>query len=391
LVGDLWDEVRDGTFVWHAPSPEEKKVQKARRQRLLEGSSVPWILQDLAGILQFYDDAQDIMAFTRWNKQLLSPARLRACVAKQAKQGITGAAAITKCFCALGGGGHKKDAAAASSPSILSAGLPAALAFRFLPKFGPLTWLMLAGQVSLTLFGVGVKLGPLIGASIELTFRGLESLGLPFGPEHNKYNELLSARLLEKAEKGIGASGYMGSGDRLAALYATRFAYGTASGIMPHIVLPQDVPNFGDFLHEEFDNIRNLFAGDGQAAGEIVRDAWDCLKSLGSLAANTAGNVLPYLMNDVVAPILGDQAVLHGGSLASGINGLSPEQKAALHLQHARRCPVEGACSEAVEDGIKMAAWQVRGKAGRFRTPGGLARFDGPHRGVFRDPDAPRL
>jgi hypothetical protein len=105
-VGKLWEEIRDGSVVWRDQTPGE--AQRERRRELFRTSSVPWIVNDALALLQFYDDAQDLISFTRWNKRLLSPKGFGECMRRQASSGVVGAGAVARCLCPLGSGRGKR-------------------------------------------------------------------------------------------------------------------------------------------------------------------------------------------------------------------------------------------------------------------------------------------
>jgi hypothetical protein len=53
LRGNLWRELLDGTIAWGEPSDEELAEAKRRRRQIMEDSAIPWIVNDIGGLLQF--------------------------------------------------------------------------------------------------------------------------------------------------------------------------------------------------------------------------------------------------------------------------------------------------------------------------------------------------
>jgi len=335
VVGDLWREVADGTIVWGDPTPAQVAARRERRARLFEESRVPWIVQDIGGLLGFYDDIQDIVSFTRWNKRIFSPKRIAQCMRRQGKKGRSGAAAVLACFCPVGRKG-KRDAAKVADKAVkqVGPGLTAALGKLF-PFLNPLMYPLLALQVSATLFGVGISLGPAVGAALEGFFRGLDAVGLPFGPEHNKYHQLKRARVLQGCPKLVGSWPHTDWEDRLTSLLGMQFAW-RDTDILPEVVLqPEDYPRIE----------------------ELVTDPFDTFKSVAGMGLSLLPNAASYLVDDFFEPIVGDVARLLGGEATQAYYDPAPWTKAALAFIEKGKCPAHTACTSSVEDAITVAEW----------------------------------
>jgi hypothetical protein len=332
---DLWSEFATGTLVWRDLTAAEKATRAERRRRLFENSRVPWIVSDVGGLVQAYDDVQDIVSFTRWNKQLFTPKGLSACLRRQSLRGRTGAAALFACFCPAGTPGKRELGQVAERVnSRVGEGFVPLMARLFPGLAGPI-WLLMAGQVSLTLFGVGISLGPTIGAGLELFFRGLEAVGLPFGPEHNKYHQLKRARAIKNGPKLCGSLLEVDWQDRLMALTGLKFAL-RDSHVVPEIVIhPGDYPDVGQLLSDPLGVFGNLAA----------------------LAGSLLPNAAAYMVNDLVQPMVEDLSRFFGGNpLDLGTNP-SPSVLAAMKFIEKGRCPVGNACAGSIEDALAAYEW----------------------------------
>lgn len=341
VVSDLWLEILEGSLVWGEPTEEQKARKKARRGRLLRDSGVPWIVSDIGAVLQFYDDAQDIVSFARWNKRLLTPKGIFRCVKRQSTKGRRGSAALFACLCAARKGPRKRTFQGRKTKrngrDVAFVGILA----RFFPGLAPLWYLLLLGQVSATVFGYGISLGPLIGAAMELAFRGLDEVGLPFDPSHNKYHQLKRARLLRRAREGIGATAHLDWDDKLTSLVALRLAL-EQGDLIPEIVIdPRDYPDLKDLLRDPTDTVKNAS------------------RLLGSLAPNAVS----YLAEDFMLPIARDIAGLLGGDPSAPFEGVSAHAKEALRLLDKGLCPDPESCTMNVSDVLAVLAWAASASA----------------------------
>lgn len=339
-VGLLWEEIKDGTIIWRDPSESEKAEARRRRQLLMEQSAVPWILNDVGSLLGFYDDVQDVVSFTRWNKKLFSPKGMAKCMKRQSLRGTKGAAAAWACFCMAGARAGKRRYSGAAKAFQWRLGVPLAIGLRFFPAAAPIMWALLAGQVLYSFTGIGLRLGAIVGASMEITFRSLEELGFPFGRDHNKFNQLRRARVLRRAFKGIGASQVLGPEDRLTALMGLRLGLDWIQPA-PSIVLgPEDFPK----------------------ADELFSDPFGTIKLFASAAASLLPNAAAYLINDILDPITSDLSKITGGTGGEVRGTPGPEARAAMAMIEKRKCPRLGACSGPQEDALRYIAWaQSRG------------------------------
>lgn len=335
-LGLLWEEIRDGTLVWHPPSAEEKAAARERRAILFRNSHVPWILTDLGGLLGGYDNIQDVVAFTNWNRKVYTPGAFRDCVEGRAMRGDTGLAAAVACACPFGRSSKRTVAATASGwGSILQAalyGLPVAAVLRFMPPVSGVMWALLAGQVAMSKWGVGLRLGAIVGASQELTYRALSDIGFPFGVDRNKYNQLQRARIIAQGDKLMGASQYLDLGDRLMTVVGLGHAYRDSFPV-PEIVLgPQDYPD----------------------TTNLLRDPWGTIRAAANLAGSLIPNAAAYAINDLVEPALPYVSRFVGGVPLPPEPGLSPKVRAAMRAIHKQKCPRADACLTGVADYLRF-------------------------------------
>lgn len=343
LRGNLWRELLDGTIAWGEPSDEELAEAKRRRRQIMEDSAIPWIVNDIGGLLQFFEDAQDIIAFTRWNGRILNPKRIARCMRRQTQQGRSGKAALLRCLCISPKASRKRNMVGAMDRRMSAGGLAAAAALKLFPGSAPIMWLLLAGQVSYMATGYGLRLGPIVGTALELLARGFAELGLPFTPEHNKYQQLKRYRLLKRADKGVGALKYVGWEDRVSAIVALRLA-------LRDIATPDE---------------RVIFPGQYPQLRDVLRDPFETFSSIANLSASLLPNTMAYLVNDFFDPIIEDLSRIIGGNGEEPAKSLTGEDKAALRLADRSTCPAGGNCISLVGDEIALEAWS---KAGNLRN-----------------------
>ena len=357
LSGVLWKLIREDTIVWGSPTQAEKDRKYELRKQIFQDSAVPWILSDLTAVLGFYDDLQDIVSFAVWNKRIFLPGaealergqdawdvgrrvknlpgRFRRCMQGQVASGRSGVAALTRCMCPLPRGEGKRHMKRMGPWDLFLLGPLATLLLRFFPPFAPVMWALLAGQVAGSLLGYGIKLGPIMGAAMELFYRGLAAVGLPFGREHNKWYQLKIARTLQNAEKGWGSARYADWEDRYLVMKGTQLALRDAEYIPAIVIPPQEYPTFDKMIDDPF----GVF---GMAA-----------KLVGSLVPN----LLAYTANDLIGPMISDIGRLFTGKKGEPEFWLNPALHAGLRVAHYHDCPSGDLCQRAIEDALAMEEW----------------------------------
>lgn len=331
-----WKEGELGrVWNWNPPTLEEEVAARERRRQAMMNSNVPWIVSDIGSILSFYDDAQDIVSFAKWNRRLFSGNALRECMSRKVGAGMNPAHAAYACACPFGSGGKRRMAEQLSRSRKGFGGLLGAALLRLFPLVSRLAYPLLLFQVTSTVLGWGVSLGPIIGAASELFFRGLHEIGLPFGPEHNKYHQLQRARLMHNLPRGWGAMPYVERGDRLTGLMATQFAFAEL-GQFPEIVIqPQDYPDLSD----------------------VFRDPFGVFRATANVAASLLPNALAYVANELVPDLLGGISKMLGGSGERAQESPDPLTRAMLGLAERNICTSQGVCVETVREAVDLESW----------------------------------
>jgi hypothetical protein len=363
-LGDLWSEIAPagvfggiGVLQWRQPTAEEEAAGRERRMRIFANSRVPWIVSDYVGLAQFYDDAQDVVSFARWNKRAFFPKDLKQCLALKTAAGASPVRAYFGCVCpGLKSHGKKAGESMFFGWNALGGAL-AGLAGKLLPGLGGWAYLALAGQVSYNLFGVGLKLGPVMGAGMELFFRGLDAIGLPFGPEHNKYHQLRAARLLERAERGWNAGFHLGAGDLLLATAAIREAYGLGQVVVPRVFSAKDYPSWSDLYGRLGDDLMNGDFKDALDPFAFAADVYGTFPKLWDVASSMPRNALAYAMNDLLGGMMSSATDGLLGERVPGSGELTPEQRAMMAQAHVGRCPNGSECGDTAENQLLFAEW----------------------------------
>ena len=335
-LGLLWEELRDGTLVFHAPTAEEKAAATARRRELFEKSNVPWILTDLGGLLGAYDDMQDVLAFTRWNGKISLHRDLVACTEYETRRGEVGITAALSCLCAAGRESKRLvPSQGAGWGTLLNAalfGAPFAALLAFLPGMPVVMWGLLAGQISLSLFGVGLRLGAIVGASQELTYRALPDIGFLWGVDHNKFNQLKRANLIAWGDKVVGSGTYLHAGDKLTGALALSMAYRDIHPAGEVVIQLKDYPKFSNLL----------------------KDPYGTVRAAANLAASLIPNAAAYAANDIFAPALDGLSKLQKGVVPPDLTTPAPAVRAAMKAIHKQKCPRNDACLTGVADYLRF-------------------------------------
>ena len=266
------------------PQADQDRIRE-RRRRAMQESHIPWVVNDAVNILSFLDDVDDLVKSPKIARDYLI--RPGADAVKKLWPGRTGPADAlddARAGCKARARLPREHKLAVQNGKALE--LLAAFGLQALKSVFPAVRVALTVsqilQATDSLFGVGLQLGPLLGALMESVARGLGSLGLPFGPEHNKAAQLRAARLLQRSRRGLGAISQMHPEDQLQALLALDAA--TRHDVIPPIVLaPEDFPSLDAILDDP---------------STIPREAYDLARSIAALPYNMAA----YAMNDLVNP-----------------------------------------------------------------------------------------
>jgi hypothetical protein len=356
-TGRLWRLIKEDTIMWGEPSEEEKASLRAQRYALFKDSAIPWIVSDAGALTGFIDDIQDILAFGIWNKRLIAkhlgkggdvdggfgrrkddPDELGSfgrCMRNQSLKGRTGMAALSRCMCGRRGRQNKRRMKAMTPMDLSGLGPLLTLGLRLFPGTAPLMWALLAGQVAGSLFGYGIKLGPVIGFAMETFFRGADAVGLPFDRSHNKWFQLKIARGYQMLERGFGAARAMNWEDRLTMVAGTKIMLDNTRPLPAFIVDSKDYPTFDDLWDDPYGAVGNATV------------------LLGSLAPNLAA----YMVNDFIMPIIKGFSELGGGEDQPEAYQINPFLHPALRVAHKHQCPSWEICDQAIEDTLAMEEW----------------------------------
>ena len=354
--GELWKLIKEDTLVWGEPTEAERERLRERRAKIFADSAVPWIVSDVGALLGFMDDIQDILSFAVWNKKIISKkaddfevftddlddirfgrkvSRFRKCMNQQAVKGRKGTAAMARCLCPTPRRRRKMAMQRLGPWDMLLMGPLATMLLRFFPPLAPVMYLLLAGQVSASLFGYGIKLGPIIGASVEIFWRGLGELGLPFDRSHNKWYQLKIARAMQRSVKGFGAAAVMSAEDRITMVSGMMLAYRDVERL-PELILTRDqYPTFEQMWDDPFG-----------AFGNAIR-----------LAESLLPNTVSYLFNDLLPPLTENIIETATGKKPDVEYQINPHLHAAMRVSHYRNCPGQDLCPQAIEDALAMEEW----------------------------------
>lgn len=339
----LWQEIKAGFLVYREPTYEESIARRENRAVLLRDSHVPWIVSDLGSVLQFFDDAQDILALATWNKALIIDPVLLAVAGNRNVRRVEALADAYSEVCPSGRPSKRNLLSMFSQD------------FKRIPKGGAdlagwlgtlregSMWALLAGQVSKTLTGVGIVLGGIVGAAMEAYFRS--PAGILFNAQRglNKNHQLTRARALMNVERGWGAMPFLTQDDRTTGFVGTWFA--TQGLVTPpeYVIDPRDYPQLDHVLSDPYGTWKNL----GRVVGTLPSNAWR------------------YLMHDVLGQI--DNKV--GDYVRSGAGAFRPDYdpilKAALDAMHDSTCPKLGACTKQVKRFLQLRALMNDPRLGR--------------------------
>jgi hypothetical protein len=242
---------------------EQRDAIKARRFLAFQESHIPWIVTDSTGLLQALDDVDDMIKSARFvTDYAVKPlVGLTEAAITLARDGPRAALNDFRGACKLPAHGRDRKLAFLRSINGAGAGTLATLA---LAALFPLWRFVALGlqflQTTDNFFGVGIQLGPVLGIAQEQVFRTLHDVGLPFGPENNKYNQILAARVTHRTAFLNAAHQALHPEDRLSALAAAHQA--STGEYMKYIVLTQDdYPKAMDlFMHPstQLENYRGL-------------------------------------------------------------------------------------------------------------------------------------
>ncbi len=266
---------------------DEQDAIRLRRYDAYQNSRVPWIVTDASQLLSAIDDVDDLSKVPGFvNDYVVAPTRglAKRFTGKGTKRADENLEA------------WRDSCAAPTSPRerkrfLLSHGLLDVLGFAGLSALTALfpAWAfalraMQFLQVTDAFFGVGIQLGPALGFAEEKLARGLEAIGLPFGPEHNKYHQLLAAHVTRESNRLPATGGASHPEDTLTSMFAMHRA--SEGDLLPMIILAEDdYPNLAETITHPWQVGQYAF-------------------SFGRLAASIPYNLGAELVNATLGPML---------------------------------------------------------------------------------------
>jgi hypothetical protein len=282
----------------HSSLPQaQRDAIRLRRRRAFRNSGIPWIVTDAAGLLEAVDDVDDILKSKRFlGDYIVDPITKTAKSLAQIKAGNwRHTKAQWERFC------NPQDPPRTRKRGFYNAvglnGLALVLA-RALPAIFP-SWRFISlflqfAQTTDMLFGVGIQLGPALGRVMEIIARGLEGTGLPFGPDHNKYNQLKAARIAKNTPKLTAAAKHMDPDDALSVLFGMLLASDT--DVLPHVVIsPNDYPDIGEIFGA-------CFPPNWDVCGPAIVDQVGNFAALAaSLPYNAGAGLVNYIYSNLLA------------------------------------------------------------------------------------------
>jgi len=335
-----WSRLKQDVFIWtpmdDRPQHEQDMI-RTRRRDAFENSSIPWVVSDAVGLLTFLDDIDDLGKSAKFIKGFAFDP-LRA-ISGGGRKGFRDWWRRDKdAFKKLCGGDdfprrRKKVFAKVARLDFLSFAALQALKTIF-PSWRFIALGLQFLQSTEMLFGVGVSLGPVMGAAIESAVRGLANLGAPFSPATNKYNQILAARVAQRLDKGLPAMAAMHPDDALSAAIGA-LAASNVPIIPPIVIEPSEYPDFGDLL-----------TGDAEQLG-----------NLGSALAALPWNLGAFFINDFLAPMLRNWANLLGAAGADADLPLDWHESSGLLAELIESDTCAGPfCAAEVDIGLAIAS-----------------------------------
>jgi len=228
--------------------PDQQLAIKARRIRAFKDSNIPWLVSDYTQFLTALDDIDDLSKSAQFlNQYVIKPVITTGKIARRLiLHGPRDTLADFKETCKYKSFPRDRKLAIARyhNWNFLAFLGEAALALLF-PSWRFVALGLQFLQTTDALFGVGLQLGPVLGLVAETVFRGLHDVGLPFGPENNKYHQLVAARVTQRAAQLQAAHPALHPEDHLTSLAATELA--SRHEFMPYMVItPDQYPDMTD-------------------------------------------------------------------------------------------------------------------------------------------------
>jgi len=241
---------------------EQRDAIRARRLRAFQDSHIPWQVTDLTTFLTAVDDIDDMGKSVKFVKDYaITPTRkLFGPKGPEIDADEMNDIARYREACALRAAARQQKLAIANAGRFKwpSAQFGALLALLFpFWRFAALGAQFL--QTLDGLFGVGLQLGPVMGLLAETFFRTPGLVGDRFGPEDNKYNQILAARVTAKGPFLIAAHNTLHPEDLLSTYVGMYHA--SETDVLPYVfIAPDEYPDAFDILNHPITQLQH-FAG----------------------------------------------------------------------------------------------------------------------------------
>jgi hypothetical protein len=238
---------------------EDRDTIRARRLRAFQESRIPWLVSDYSEYAQALDDIDDMAKTATFIKEYaVTPlVQLPSAIRTLASDTFEDAVRDMREACTVVHGPRQRKLAFLNKrhPGTGSSLLLPALALLF-PAWKFVALGLQALQTLDNFFGVGIQLGPIIAAAEEAFFRGLSKIGLPFGPENNKYHQLLAAGVTRRSARIAAIHRALHPEDVLTMLSAQHAASNHL--YMPYLVIdPDHYPKATELFHDPATQLRN--------------------------------------------------------------------------------------------------------------------------------------
>jgi len=313
---------------------------RIRRQRNLQESDIPWIVQDTMTLLTALDDIDDLTKTMKFGtRYILTPAAKAARRLRKGKnpfrdERLTGW--DTECGLKVPPRQRKQAIPKFGGLNLLSVLGLAGVAALF-PEWAFFALALQAAQTMDNFFGVGLQLGPALGWAAEVFFRGLSDAGGPLFTFENKWEQLKAARITAKANKSMAAAPSSHPDDAMTSL--TGLYYSSDRQFLPHLVIaPDDYPSLSKII---------------QGEAELARQTFNLARLAASLPYNLGAEAVNQLLGDTMTGW--SEAV--GGAAAAAAPDPHPdnETEVLMHLAELGICPNDKCEAELLVDAMLLA------------------------------------
>lgn len=323
----------------------EQDAIRIRRQLAFKNSDIPWIVSDYTALATALDDVDDLGKTGTLAKDYVATPASQFAKTFLGDRGIlkhspqTGWKAV--CDAKLPKRARKQQLKNFSNYNWLSTLGLGALAVLF-PSWRIAALLLQAAQTADNFFGIGLQLGPLIGAVAEKAFRVAKDVGGPLFEFENKYEQIKAARITGKSRKLLAAAPEAHPDDTLTLLTGVWRA--SDGDYLPTLIIkPDDYPSMSDII---------------TGASPAEKELFDFAR----LALSLPYNLGATLANSLLKAVLGNYSRAAGGPGDPALPKDIPdnEQRALLKLLENGICPAGQCSSELFTDAAYLASERDR-------------------------------